>query len=249
MDMTPRTSASYSYTLSLLCILLLVIVGCSAPTISTESDKPATPDGPLTTFDISPGNALIYMERYRDAYQYDWAPGLKLMGAEWIFGETGAQTLVRRLGGTESVRDSLRMVNGSFFAARYPLIREDGMIKVASFTDKEGTVLSTWKEKYNNGRGKIETLSCTITCVDPDTLVSMTMGSDTTSLHRISISRYRKTNEVQAIGATEFEGILYFSPKYGLVHEEHKKVTLSGPSGQRFLNFELTYTLWALKRI
>lgn len=248
MGITSRISASYSYALSLLCILSLVIVGCSSPTISSESDKPATPDGPLTTFDLSPGNTLIYMDQYRDAYQYDWRSGLKWMGAEWILGETGAQTLVRRLGGTESVRDSLRMVNGSFFAASYPHIRSDTMIKVASFTDKEGTVLSTWKEKYSNG-GTILMLSCTLTCADPDTLMYMTMAHDSDpivakSLHRISISRYRKTSEDQK--SILFEGVLHFSPKYGLVHEEHKMVTF--PGGQPFLQYEQIYSLYVLKR-
>lgn len=246
MNMTPRKSSFFAYTLPLLCVLSLVIVGCSSPTISSESDKPATPDGPLTTFDVSPGNALIYLNSWRDGYQYDWSSSPLIMGVEWVLGEPGAQTLVRRLGGTDSVRDSLRMVNGSFLA-RYRIV-SDTIIKVASFTDKEGTVLSTWKERYNTRDGRIQVLSCTLICADPDTLMSMTMGSDTTSLHRISISTYRKVSESQGRDAVDFEGVMFFSPKYGLVQEEHEWVTGRRRGEKGFLTSAIKRVLWILKR-
>jgi hypothetical protein len=202
-------------------ILTLLIVSCSNSTDPTDNGGNRIT---LSTYSLKVGDILRFEET---ASTYGSCAVIVDDTITAITGVPGAQVL------EFDGRSRVTMLNNT-------LLEDNSMIDtIANFSSSKGSVFSTWGFPRLNSDGSVELFFGQLTCVNPDTLISIPAGT-----FRVQASEVRIVSD-QSEGSRSSLGVWYVSPTYGLV--AYTITEYAGPTPETGSPMWTSY--WILKEI
>lgn len=204
----------------LVCVLALGGLACS------NANSPVEDGITLNEFTIKAADVLEFADTVVTG-------GLEVYPSLWndtvrsVDGASGAQVL------TLSSGVSYSMVNNT-------LVGNLGQERVtlASFSARSGAVIDTWTTPMFTDRGDILYATSTMTCSNPDTVITLPAG-------RFRVSKSTSVSEI--LGGRFHQGVFFFSPEYGEVSRSEVNYDL-GPGGRPVPSTFFTRTLLSISK-